>query len=135
MTDYLLDTNHASFVWRKREQIAPRLRSLTDARLSLCLPSIGELWHMVFRSARAESNAAELELFLSDYEHWPFDHAAAEEFGRIKSQLRAAGRPIPDVDSQIAAIARVNNLVLLTADAHFGHVNGLRIENWLPPAR
>lgn len=41
------------------------------------------------------------------------------------------GRPIPDVDVQIAAIARANQLVLLTADAHFEQVSGLQVENWL----
>src|SRR5207237_7148985 len=98
MTQYLLDTNHASVFWRKRDQVAAKVHSLTDATLGLCLPSIGELWHMVFKSARVDSNTAELELFLRDYDHWPYGLSAAREFGRIKSELRAAGRPIPDVD-------------------------------------
>lgn len=108
---------------------------MTDETLGLCLPSIGELWHMVFKSARVEANVAQLELFLADYDHWPYDFAATREFGRIKAELRAAGRPIPDVDSQIAAIARVNDLTLLSADAHFQNVQGVRLENWIstPP--
>ena len=132
MTRYLLDTNHASVFWRKRQVVAARLQGATDARFGLCVPSIGELWYMVFHSTRAESNAQELESFLRDYEHWSFDLLAAAEFGRIKADLRKAGRPIPDVDTQIAAIARANNLVLLTADTHFRNVSGLRSENWVP---
>src|SRR5688572_28894201 len=108
MTRYLLDTNHASLFWRRREAVTPRLQAAPDARIGLCLPSIGELWYMVFRSARVESNTVELNLFLRDYEHWPYDLAAAAEFGRIKAELRQAGRPIPVVDAQIAAIARSN---------------------------
>jgi predicted nucleic acid-binding protein len=40
------------------------------------------------------------------------------------------------VDVQIAAIARSQGLVLLTADAHFSHVSGLLTEDWsaAPPA-
>ena len=79
-----------------------------------------------------EANATELERFLADFDQWPYDAPAAREFGRVKSELRAVGRPIPDVDSQIAAIARVNDLVLLTADAHFQNVRGLKSENWIP---
>jgi tRNA(fMet)-specific endonuclease VapC len=131
MTRYLLDTNHASVFWRRRDLVEPRLQGLADARFGLCLPSIAELWYMVFNSARVESNSRELDLFLRDYEHWDFDLPAASEFGRIKANLRRAGRPIPDVDAQIAAIASVNRLVLLTADAHFGLVTGLITENWL----
>jgi tRNA(fMet)-specific endonuclease VapC len=131
MTRYLLDTNHASTLWRKPEIVAERLRSLVDPRVGLCLPSIGELWYMVFNSARPESNQVELNDFLGGFEHWQFDASAATEFGRIKAELKRAGRPIPSVDVQIAAIARANDLVLVTADAHFGYVSNLKSENWL----
>src|SRR5438552_1426038 len=46
------------------------------------------------------------------------------------AELRRAGRPIPDVDAQIAAIARSNGLTLLSADVHFGFVSGLVVEDW-----
>ena len=131
MTGYLLDTNHASVFWRRRELVATKLQSLPDARFGRCLPSIGELWYMVFNSTRVQSNGNELDLFLQAFEHWEFNRIAASEFGRIKADLRRAGRPIPDVDAQIAAIARANRLVLLTADAHFNLVSGLTTENWL----
>lgn len=131
MTRYLLDTNHASVFWRRRDVIASKGNPADDPRFGLCIPSIGELWYMVFNSVRVESNAVELQVFLDDYEHWPYDQSAANEFGRIKSELRKVGRPIPDVDVQIAAIARANQLVLLTADAHFEQVSGLQVENWL----
>jgi tRNA(fMet)-specific endonuclease VapC len=131
MTRYLLDTNHASTFWRKRHLVAARLQAVPDARFGLCLPSIGELWYMVFKSARVDSNSRELDLFLRDYVLWEYDSAAAVEFGRLKADLRKAGRPIPDVDVQIAAIARVNQLILLTADAHFVHVDGLMTESWI----
>jgi tRNA(fMet)-specific endonuclease VapC len=62
---------------------------------------------------------------------WEFTAQAAEEFGRIKSELRRTGHPIPDVDAQIAGIARLNDLTLLTADAHFAAVQDLKNENWL----
>ena len=131
MTSYLLDTNHASIFWRKRDVVATRLQALADARFGLCVPSIGELWYMVFNSARVDANAKELELFLKDFEQWDFDPSAAAEFGRIKAELKRVGRPIPDVDAQIAAIARMKGLVLLTADVHFRQVSGLRTENWI----
>lgn len=131
MTRYLLDTNHASIFWRKRHVVAARLEGTPDARVGLCLPSIGELWYMVFKSARVDSNSRELGLFLRDYERWDYDAAAAMEFGRMKADLKKAGRPIPDVDIQIAAIARVNELVLLTADAHFAYIADLKTENWI----
>ena len=64
---------------------------------------------------------------------WPFDERAAEEFGRIQAEQKAKGRPIPPLDAQIAAVARVHGLVLLTADHHFTFVDGIAVENWLEP--
>lgn len=44
---------------------------------------------------------------------------------------RRGGRKIPPIDAQIAAIARVHSLVVLTADRHFERVDGITVENWL----
>jgi len=60
-----------------------------------------------------------------------FDRAAAEEYGRIKAELKAKGRPIPGTDAQIAAVARLHGLVVLTSDRHFVFVDGLQAESWL----
>ena len=132
MTRYLLDTNHAATLLRDTE--APlwvRLRSLSRADCGLCMPVIGELWYMVFNSARVDSNRAKLDALLAQFEVWEFDSAAAIQFGNIRAELRRAARPIPLFDILIAAIARVNNLTVVTADAHFRVVPGLKTENWL----
>ena len=55
------------------------------------------------------------------------------EYGRIKAELRRKGRPIPPIDMQIAAIDRVNDLTVLTADLHFSYIDGLATETWLVP--
>ena len=132
MTRFLLDTNHAGTLLR--DEHAPlwsRLRNLTRAECALCRPVIGELWFMVFNSARVAANRQKLEALLAQFDVWEFDAAAAIEFGALRAELRRVGRPIPTFDVLIAAIARTNGLVLVTADAHFGGVPGIATENWL----
>jgi tRNA(fMet)-specific endonuclease VapC len=85
---------------------------------------------MVFHSARVRVNRRRLSTLLEDFELLDFDRSAALEFGRIKAELSPRGTVLPDVDLQIAAIARSQGLVLLTADAHFSHVSGLMSEDW-----
>lgn len=131
MIRYLLDTNHAGTLLEERAPLWERLRSMNRRQCGLCRPSVGELYFMVFNSVRARANRVRLESLLRQFEIWEFDTKAAIEFGRLRAELRASGRPIPVFDVLIAAIARANNLVLLTADQHFRSVNGLRIENWL----
>jgi tRNA(fMet)-specific endonuclease VapC len=92
---------------------------------------VAELWYVVKNSGRFQENAARLNLWMAGMRRLDFIEAAAEEFGGIKAALRRAGRTIPDMDIQIAAIASVHDMTVLTADAHFGFIAGLRTENWL----
>ena len=131
MTTYLLDTNHVSALWEGRPSLVERLEATSDAEFVISMPTVGELWFMVFNSARPVANRSRLRSLLRALRVWQFDHAAATQFGRIKAALRRSGTLIPDVDVQIAAVAKVNGVVLLTADAHFSFVPGLLIENWL----
>src|ERR1043165_5897581 len=128
METFLLDTNHASARWLgdRRLNLFP-----VDDRFALCYPSLGELWFMVHNSTKRIQNELRLREFISAFQILNFDARAAEEFGLIRTELRKAGRPIKTIDAKIAAIARVNNLIVLTADKHFSYIDGLRHENWL----
>ena len=132
MTRYLLDTNHSSqLIHDERSPIWDRLDALSRKQYALCWPSIAELWFMVFNSDRIERNRAHLSSLLPQFSIWRFEREEALEFGRIRTELRKLGRPIPAVDVMIAAIARANNLVVVSAYHHFSFVRGLKVENWL----
>jgi tRNA(fMet)-specific endonuclease VapC len=132
MIQYLLDTNHIGSLLR--DEKAPlwfRLQAMRQEQVLLCRPSVGELWFMVYNSSRIDSNRGKLAALLDQFRIFEFDAAAAEEFGRIRAELRKTGRHIPQIDVQIAAIARQNSFVAVTADAHFSNVEGLSTENWI----
>ncbi|MBA3472116.1 MAG: VapC toxin family PIN domain ribonuclease, partial [Rubrobacter sp.] len=40
------------------------------------------------------------------------------------------GRPIPENDIWIAAVALQHDLVLASRDSHFEHVEGLQLDRW-----
>lgn len=63
----------------------------------------------------------------------PFDEDAARAFAEIAASRRAQGRPITDLDAQIAAIARSRDATLATRNtADFEHC-GVRLVNpWQP---
>ena len=117
MTRYLLDTNHAAALLQGDPDLWGRVALLGEAdEVGVCRPSVGELWYMVFNSSRVAENRSRLEDLMGRFVLWEFDAAAAEEFGRIRVEIRNQGRPIPQIDAQIAAIARANSLALLTSD-------------------
>ncbi|MCT7981352.1 twitching motility protein PilT [Laspinema sp. C3] len=61
----------------------------------------------------------------------PYCHAAAEWFAAERARLTALGRMPSYPDGQIAAIAKVNNLILVTRNiSDYADFDGLTIENW-----
>lgn len=78
----------------------------------------------------------DLEAYLASLLHsalpvLPYDGAAAQWHGRIRAELESAGRPTPFVDGQIAAIASVNRLCVVTRNtADFEPFPELAVENW-----
>jgi len=115
------------------EPLAARISSLRtkDIEFGISMTVLGELYYAAYASRRRELNLARIDYLLERVLLWPYDRAAAEEFGRIQAEQKAKGKPIPPTDAQIAAVARVHNLTVLTADHHFSLVDGVSVENWL----
>jgi tRNA(fMet)-specific endonuclease VapC len=61
----------------------------------------------------------------------PYDEEAAAWHARERARLAKRGLPPSATDGQIAAIARVNDLVLVTANPKdFRRFQGLKVEDW-----
>ncbi len=61
----------------------------------------------------------------------PYDEEAASRHASERARLAKRGRPPAAADGQIAAIARVNELVVVTANVKdFRRFEGLEVENW-----
>jgi tRNA(fMet)-specific endonuclease VapC len=60
-----------------------------------------------------------------------YDEVAAVWHARELTRLEKAGKPVPYVDAQIAAIARTNALVLVTANpGDFARFIDLDVQDW-----
>jgi len=83
-------------------------------------------------SRRREAIERYLEdVVLASFPILDYDRAAAEWHARERVRLEAAGKTPPFVDGQIAAIACVNDLALVTANkVDFRGFKGLRVEGW-----
>lgn len=58
-----------------------------------------------------------------------FEDRAAQAFSEIGSSRRRQGKPISEVDAQIAAIARVHAATLATRDPYIFEACGVRLVN------
>lgn len=106
----------------------------------ICLNSIvlGELLGGFAAGSREAKNRGELARFLDSprVEVVPVTAQTADSYALVYSGLRRKGQPIPSNDLWITASALEYGAALLTRDAHFGHVDGLRcgrrLEDFLP---
>jgi tRNA(fMet)-specific endonuclease VapC len=58
------------------------------------------------------------------------DAGTAAAYADVRHELKRAGRPIPANDLWIAALARQHSLALVSRDAHFDYVPGIKRVNW-----
>lgn len=133
---YLLDTNVVSEPLRPSRSRAI-LRRLRSHGRETAIASI--VWHeLLFGCARlpASRRREAIERFLEhvvlgSFPVLDYDRAAAEWHAHERVRLEAAGKIPPFIDGQIAAIACVNDLVLVTGNkADFRGFKGLRVEDW-----
>jgi len=133
---YLLDTNMVSEPLRP-EPAPGILRSLHRHEGEMAIPSV--VWHELrfgcLRLPKSRRRTA-IERYLEDvilasFPILDYDHAAAEWHAIERARLASAGRTPPFIDGQIAAIARVHDLALVTSNkADFRGFKGLRMTNW-----
>ena len=92
---------------------------------------LSELYFAAYASRRQAQNLRSINHLLDHIPLLDFDVMAAEEYGRVKAELKVKGRPIPGTDAQIAAVARLHDLTVLSTDHHFQYVDNLQTESWL----
>lgn len=133
---YLLDTNALS------EPTKPIPNREVAERIQANLPLIAtaatvwdELLFGYFRLPNSERRTA-LEIYLfgrlaPKITILPFDQSAAEWHAFERARLSRIGRTPPFEDGQIAAVAYVNDLTLVTANTRdFQNFQGLQVEDW-----
>lgn len=121
----LLDTSAYSAYAYGHEEVAALVERAETVLLSVVV--LGELMIGFRRGARLEQNLAGMRSFLArrDVALVDVGRETADQYGRIGAALRAKGRPIPTNDIWIAAHAMETGADLVSADAHFEHVDGL----------
>ena len=91
---------------------------------------VGELFYGARHSTQVDDNMQQIIAFCDSVTILPCDQGTADQYGRLKNELRTQGRPIPENDVWIAAIACQHELPLLSRDEHFDHIPGIIRNDW-----
>lgn len=128
----MLDTNMISDLVRNPQgQAATRIAKAGEDNICTSIIVASELRYGCAKSGSKQLRKA-VEDLLGEIKVLPFEAPADIEYGRIRAELEAVGRPIGGNDLLIAAHAYATGCIVVTANAgEFRRVRGLKVENWL----
>jgi tRNA(fMet)-specific endonuclease VapC len=124
----LLDTNIVIAYRAGEHSVVDSIDDLDETFVPV--PTAGELFFGALKSGRQERNLAWLDSFLATVKVLTCDEVTARVYGHIRNRLRLLGKPIPENDVWIAAIAHQHGLPLATRDAHFSSVADVDVLHW-----
>jgi tRNA(fMet)-specific endonuclease VapC len=133
---YLLDTSTISAtISAKPNQLVVRRLTQRSEQCAIAAVVWNELVYGVERlepgKRKSELAAFLHEVVLKSFPVLAYDATAAGWHGAERARRERAGRRAPYVDGQIAAIAVVNDLVLVTANVKdFDGFRDLSVEDW-----
>ncbi len=128
---YLLDTNTVSYIIKgNRSRVRERLLKVAMAEVGISVITEAELLFGLARRPDATQLKIVVEEFLLRVEILPWDSEAAQQYASIRAMLEASGQPMGNLDLMIAAQALASGTTLVTSDAVFRRVKGLKIEDW-----
>jgi tRNA(fMet)-specific endonuclease VapC len=125
---FLLDTNIVIALWANDAPVTHQLGTAGEVFVPIIV--LGELYYGARKSAWSAKNIARIDDFAARSGILLCDLTTAQQYGEIKNALRAKGRPIPENDLWIAALALQYGLTLATRDEHFNSIDGLAIVKW-----
>lgn len=133
---FLLDTSIISEPMKKAPDEAVVAKIEAHGHESVLAAPV---WHELQYGCRllpSGKRRTALEVYLRDVVYaslliLPYDATAAAWHAEERARLDEEGKPAPFVDGQIAAIAKSNDLILVTMNVRdFRRFRGLQIENW-----
>lgn len=123
----LLDTNVIIAFFAGEKTVT---QHFAKAEVLVSSTVLGELYYGAHKSAHTAANLSRINQFAAAVNVLGCDEVTAQHYGQVKDRLRMKGRPIPENDIWIAAVAQQYGLPLATRDEHFREVDGLGLEIW-----
>lgn len=124
----ILDTNALSAIVdgdRDAELVV-----MGEFHLSMPTIVLGEYEFGLLGSSRSVSLRAEFAKIEPRLTLLPVDRDTSMIYGGIKHALKRRGRPVPENDIWIAALALQHDQPILSRDAHFDAIDGVRRVGW-----
>ncbi len=124
-----LDTTFLIDLLKGKEGVRELKESLyrMESSLAVPAPAVMELWLGACLAKASDAEKEKVRELLASLDFLSLDEDSAREAGEIEAGLLLKGSRIQTEDIMIAAIARTNGCKVVTRDAHFTRIPGLRV--------
>jgi tRNA(fMet)-specific endonuclease VapC len=132
---YLLDTNSISEPIKEipNKNVVEKTYFFSE-QIAISSITVYEMMRGVYllpESKRREKLLDYNQSVLAKFSILPYTKEAADWHSQESARLQSLGKSPPFIDGQIAAVAKVNNLILVTRNTDdFKHFADLKRENW-----
>ena len=124
----ILDTNAISALFDGDERLSNALEGSGTIHLPIIV--VGEYRYGLQRSRHREELERLLDLLIQESIVLATDLATAFVYAEVREQQRRLGRPLPENDLWIAALARLHELPIVSRDTHFDLVPRVKRIGW-----
>ena len=125
---YLFDTNIIIGFLKNDIKIVERAGELEEINISVI--TVGEILYGANNSEKSEENIKKYKNFFEFCNIVNVTEKTAEFYAEIRYKLKKAGKPIPENDIWIAAIAVENGYTIITRDKHLKSIEFIKTEEW-----
>ena len=132
---FLLDTNVWIELLKKRNiALVRRFANTPNEQMHSCSVVRAEMMHGTCKYDDPAGRRHAVLGIMKPFKSFSFDDACADAYARIRHDLEQRRCIIGPYDLQIAAIALVHGLTVVTGnDDEFRRVQGLQVEDWSVP--
>ena len=128
---YLLDTNIVSYLLKGR---MPEVRTRYDhapvGTIAISSVTEAEIVYGLERIPGAMRRQLATAIFFASVARLAWDSETAHRYGKLRAEQERKGKPLSTEDLMIAAHALALGVTLVTHDAAFSFVDGLKTEDW-----
>ena len=130
---YLLDTNICIYIIKnKYTNISDKMSQVRIENVFLSSITIAEMEFCIAKNLKLIESKQRLYEFMIPFTILDFDLTSAQHYGNIKANLKKNGRPVGELDMQIASIALANDMTLVTNnEKEFIRIPDLTVQNWI----
>ncbi len=127
-----LDTDILVSLLKGVPDAVEKVRELQESGspISTTMITAYELLKGAYISSRPQENLSKVSDIISNLKVLELSFGAAEEAARTHKDLRDRGRLIGEFDVLIAAIVMFYDEALVTRDAHFKTIRGIKLIKW-----